>query len=288
LRANVQEGNTKRAHEILTKMLDKKEEGDLEGTSAILGELVGQLRSQVEELREKGPSAKKELDRTVSKFSAFLNELAKQPVDRLGPDLVRFLAFSYAGLQKHEEAAEFLSRIPEPQADGDKKTPDPDKVNFYRGIQLMYVKELRLAKKFDKARDELKKILRTDWGQRGFDAKKELNWLWEDEGNFNAAAKGWNDMMTNIRPLIEKNAKFKDLYYECYYHVVYSLYKNALAIKDKTRQRENIRKAANWYIKLKQSKPDMGGENLKRLYDDLLQNEAPFKKECLALEKAPN
>jgi hypothetical protein len=285
LRANVQEGNTERAHEILTKMLEKKEDGDLEGTSAILAELVDQLRSQVDQLRDKGPSAQKELNQTIAKFSAFLGELAKQSPDKLGPDLIRFLAFGYAGLQKHEQAAEFLSRIPEPKPTGDKKELDPDKVNFYRGIQVMYVKELRLARRFDKARDELKKILRTDWGQRGFDAKKELNFLWEDEGNFNAAAKGWNDMMTNIRPLIEKNAKFKDLYYECYYHVVYSLYKNALDIKDKTRQRENIRKAANWYVKLKQSKPDMGGEGLKKLYDDLLQSQELFKRECLALEK---
>jgi hypothetical protein len=287
LRAHIHEGNTKKAKEILGQILAKQEEGDLEGTSAILNELVVQLRSQVEELREKGPSGQKQLDETVSKFSAFLNDLGKQP-DQLGAELVRFLALSYASLHKHEEAAEFLGRIPEPKPASGKESVDPEQLANYRGIQMMHVKELRLAKKFDKAREELKKLLVTDWGKRGFEAKKELHFLWEDEASFGAAAKGWNDMMTNIRPLMEKQAKYKDLYYECYYHVVFCLYKNALTIKDKTRQRENIRKAANWYVKLKQNKPDMGGDELKKLYDDLLQSEELLKRECELLEKGSN
>jgi hypothetical protein len=287
MRANVQEGNTKKAQELLELLLKQTAESDLESTSAILGELVLQLRSQVEDLRKRLPETQKELDQTVSKFSVFLDEIAKQPSESLTPDLTRFLAFSYASLQKHREAADLLGRIPAPKPDAGKDKVDLDKETYYQSIQIMHARELRLAKEHDRAKNKLKDILNTEWGKRNLDAKKELHCLWEDEGNYAAAAKGWNDMMNNVlRPLMEKNAKFKDMYYECYYHVVLCLYKNAMKLKDKKLQQENITKAANWYVKLKGNKEaNMGGEGLRKLYDELLDSEPTFKKECERLEK---
>jgi len=123
----------------------------------------------------------------------------------------------------------------------------------------------------------LKDLLGSDWGSKSLDVKKELNSLWEDEEKFAAAGRAWNEMMSSLRPLIDKNPKYKDLYFECYYHLVFCIYKNALGAKDKAKKEEGINRAANLIVTLQQSKSDMGGEGLKKQYDELLEKEAILK-----------
>jgi hypothetical protein len=280
LRVNVRQGQTKRAQEILELLLNRKAQGELEGTAAVLGDLVLQLRGQIEELRQQGKAATEELAKTVASLTAFLDEVSKQPEEKLTPELVRFLAFSYGGLQKHQEAAALLERIRIPKTDAQDKNGDQEKLAQYRGMQIMLVRELRLSKQYDQARDKLKALLGSSWGSKNLDVKKELNSLWEDEEKFAAAGKAWNDMMSSLRPLIDKNPKYKDLYFECYYHLVFCIYKNALLIQDKTKKEEGIQRAANLIVTLQQSKPDMGGEGLKKQYDDLLEKETVLKSVC--------
>jgi len=277
LRVNVRDGKTKRAQEILELLLNRKMEGELEGTAAVLGDLVLQLRGQIEELRQQGPKAKEELNKTIANLTTFLNEVAKQPEEKLSPELARFLAFSYAGLNKHKDAATLLERIASPKSDAGDAKPDADKLAQYRAMQIMLVRELRLSKQYDKARNKLKDLLGSDWGSKSLDVKKELNSLWEDEEKFAAAGRAWNEMMSSLRPLIDKNPKYKDLYFECYYHLVFCIYKNALGAKDKAKKEEGINRAANLIVTLQQSKSDMGGEGLKKQYDELLEKEAILK-----------
>jgi hypothetical protein len=277
LRANVRVGKTKQAKEVLDLLLAKSSD-NLQGTAAILGALIQQLQEQIKELRDKGEPAQAELEKTIASFTTFLDELAKQP-DKLNQDLIRFLAFGYASLEKHEEAAGLLAKIPEP--DG----KDEQKVAFYHGVRLMYVRELRMGKQFDKAWEEMKKILNS-WGKTSLDAKKEQNHLLEDQEKYAAAARSWNELMSNIRPQLTRNAKLEEQYFDCYYHLVYCLYKNAYKMTDENKKKENIRRAASLLVKLKKSKPDMGGRDLKKKYDNLLENEKSLKEQCEELENA--
>ncbi len=285
LRASVLDGDTKHAHEILTSLMEQKSDSALEGTSAILGDLVQQLRGQLDELRQKGKEGEKDLDKTVKSFTAFLDEMAKLPADKVNSDLLVFLARGYASLDKHKEAAELLNRITPPKPAAGQNQVEPEKLATYHYLQLMQVREHRLAKQYDQAREKLKGLLTSSWGSKKPEVKAELNSLWEDEGKYAAAGKGWNDLMTTLRPSIDKYPRYKDLYFECYYHLVYCVYHNAQGMADKNRKTENVRRAANLIVNLKRNKPDMGGEQLKKQYDELLGKEAPLKKAFDTLEK---
>jgi hypothetical protein len=286
LRASVLDGDTKHAHEILTSLMEQKSESALEGTSAILGDLVQQLRGQLDELRQKGKEGEKDLEKTVKSFTAFLDEMAKLPADKVTSDLLAFLARGYASLDKHKEAAELLNRITPPKPAAEQTQVEPEKVASYHYLQLMQIREYRLAKQYDQAREKLKGLLTSPWGKNKPEVKAELNSLWEDEGKYAAAGKGWNDLMTTLRPSIDKYPRYKDLYFECYYHLVYCMYHNAQGMADKNKKAENVRRAANLIVNLKRNKPDMGGDLLKKQYDELLGKEAPLKKAFDSLEKS--
>jgi hypothetical protein len=279
LRANVREGDSKRAKAILGLLLQKTG-SDLENSASVLAELVQQLRSQVEELRKQGPAAQAELEKTIASFAAFLDELAKQPPEALTPDLVRFLAFAYAGLDRHRQAADLLARISPAPMPG-----DGDKEATYHGLRLLYARELRLAKDFATAGEVLKDIQATDWGKKNADAKKERIYLLEDEGKFAAAARAWTELMNTVLPAVDKNARLKDLYFEAYYHLTWCRYQAALLVREEGKRREGIRRAAGLIVRLESSRPDMGGEGLKKRYDALLKKEAPLREQYDDLKK---
>lgn len=280
LRANVQVGNKKEAREILEIL--QKTAGTLEGgASAILVDLVQQLRKQIEELKQRGEGAKAELEKTVASYSGFLDELANQPAKNLTPEIIRFLAFSYSGLEKHKEAASLLVKIPKPDPS---KDPDPakkaeeDKKNeqFYHSVRLLFVRELRLGKDFAKAEETLNEIMGTEGGRKSIDAKKEKNFLLQDQEKWALAFKGWDELMKTLKPLIN-DARFKETYYECYYYLTFSYYKYATKLESDDKKKTAIKKAAGFITKLESSKPDMGGEMLKNRYMELLKQEAALK-----------
>jgi hypothetical protein len=219
----------------------------------------------------------------VHNFSKFLNAMALESVSERSPEANRFLAVSYSILEQHSQAADFLAKIPPPRPDGGKM--DPERESAYQNLQLMHVRELRLARRFDEAQTKLRDVLRADWGKKNVDVQKELINLWEDRGDYAAAARGWNELMTTVRPLMDQNARFKDLYYECYYHVVFCLCKSADKAADDKKKNDDIYKAANWYVKLKKIKDDMGGSSLMSRYAALQESTPAFKKACEELLK---
>lgn len=278
LRANVREGDTKRAREVLD-LLQQSASGLQGGATEILVELVQQLRGQVEELRKKGKSAEAELDKTVSTFSAFLDELAKQPAQGQSPELIRFLAYSYAGLDKHDQAVALLEKIakPAPSTNPDKEVQareNQEKDQFYHSVRLLLARELRLAGQFDRATQVLKEILASDLGKHSLDATKEKILILEDQKNYVAAAKEWNSLMNALRDKLN-DPKMKEQYFECYYHFTRCYYLNGTRMKDETKKQNSIKRAASFIINLENKLPDMGG--FKRSYDELLEKEAPLK-----------
>jgi hypothetical protein len=280
LRARVREGDSTGAQQVLSLLLTRSA-NDLEGTAAIFTELVQQLKTQVDELRRKGPDAQGELDKTVASFTAFLDELAKQPPDKLKPDVIRFLALGYSGLGKHEQAAELLARIPaSPAGDADQQT-------FSHAVRLMYARELRQAHKFDQAGRAIQEILQTDWGKRNLEARKEQIILRQDQGQWAPAARDWGALMVTLKPQIDKSAKLREQYFECYYYFTYCLYQNALRLADPAKKKASILRAANLIVNLEKAQPNMGGDVLKARYDELLQKEDALRQRYEELKKAP-
>jgi len=290
LRANVQQGNKGQAREILDLLQKKGAAGALEGgATAILVDLVQQLKGQVEDLRKRGKPAEAELHKTVRNFSEFLDELAKQPPESMTPEVVRFLAFSYASLDQHAKAAALLKGIPRPEpsraADKDKAArDDQEKQAVYHSVRLLYCRELRLSKQFAAADTVLKEILKTNLGRRSLDARKERILLMEDRGQYFQAAREWSTLMKDLRQRLGDN-KLKEQYFEAYYHLVYSYYKHASGMKDEAKQAAGIKKAAGFITALEGRLPDMGGGGLKKQYDELLAKERPLKAAYEALKK---
>jgi hypothetical protein len=279
MRANVQDNKIDRAKDLLELLQKSAPENSMD----LLRDLVRQLSVQIQELRANGESAKEQLDNTVASFSVFLDELAKQKGPR--PELLLFLAESYASLDKHSRAAELLARIPEPQSEGG-KAPDPKKVQLYRAARILRVRELRHAREFTKAKADLDEILGTPekprWGQSFLDVRKERVFLLEDQNKFtgkDGAVAEWTQMVKQLRPRIE-DARVKEQYFECYFHLTHSIYKYALTFADPARRQKEIQKAANFVVQLKVTQADMGGEASKKRFEELLQKEPPLRKAC--------
>lgn len=283
LRAQVQQGNLERGRDILELLQKSAPENALE----IQVQLVQQLRSQVQELRQQGQAGRERLEKTTANFAAFLDELGKQQDKLTRPETVLFLAQSYSNLDKHDRAIALLERLAEPVADA-----APKNVQLYRAARLLYVRELRLDRRFDQARAVLKGILgtreRPGWGQQQLEAQKERIFLLQDQEAYSGqsgAIAAWNELMTQMQPRVGQDNKLKEQYFECYYQLTYCVFKNALKMSDPKRKREALHRAANLLVQLEISQPDRGGEVPSRLFEDLLQNEPLFKEKYLELKK---
>jgi hypothetical protein len=284
MRASVQDNKTDRARDLLELLQKTAPENSMD----ILRDLVRQLGVQIQELRAQGESAKEQLDKTVASFSVFLDELARQKDPR--PELVLFLAESYASLDQHARAAELLAHVAEPRPEGD-KPPDPKKVQLYRAARILRVRELRHARDFSRAKAELDELLGTpdkpNWGQAFLDVRKERVFLLEDQNKFtgrDGAVSEWTRMVQQMRPRIN-DAKIKEQYFECYYHLTHSIYKYAQTLSDQARKQATIQTAANYIVQLQKTQADMGGEASKKRFEELLQKEAPLRAACEELKK---
>ncbi len=283
VRAHVQQGNLSRGREVL-ELLQRSAP---ENAHEILVQLIQQLRAQMQELRQQGQAGKARLDKTIANFSAFLDELGKQHDKIPKPEMILFLAQSYSQLERHGRALELLERIAEPAA-----AATPQEVQLYRAARLLSVRELRLERKFDKAKEVLQSILgtpqRPGWGQQSLEAQKERILLLQDQEFYSGRAGaifGWNELMAQLRPKIGQDNKYKEQYFECYYHLTYCVFKNALKMSDAKKQREALHLAANFIVQLEISQPDRGGELSRKLFEELLQQEPLLKAKYDELKK---
>jgi hypothetical protein len=289
LRAKVQEGDTKQAQEVfdLLKSSSDSFEG---GANGVFLEIVQQLKTQIGELEKdaaKDQAKKKDLEKLVAGFTTFLDQMAAQPA-ALPEDLVGFVANSYSGMRKHAKAAVFLAKYPSPvpsRAPPNEKPEDKEKreqedkrkEGYYRHVRLLYVRELRLDKQFDKAGAEMKVIL-NDWGKNNLDAWKEQIFILEDQGKFAAAGNLCNKVMREkLRPYLNKDNRLTDQYYECYYHLVYCHYHLGMKQTDAEKKRENIERAAKLILELERKKVNLS-DYVKKMFDDLLSKERVLKK----------
>lgn len=274
LRSSVFDDQMSRAKEILKLLQDSA--GDFENQNAILVDLVQQLKSQIDELTKKGQKA--ELDKTVSKFSKFLDELAKQPLKDMKPENVRFLAYSYSGLGKHKEAAAMLAKISEPP-----KEAKEEERKFYNIVRVMYAREARLGGDHPTASKVIQEVMNTDFGKRSLDAKKEEIFLLEDKKKYGAAANAWNRMLGDLKKIRESNPQAGEMYNDCLYRYISCMYKFAMGTDNDAKKRDYIKRAAQLIVNLRSADEKMGG--MKERYDELLQKEPLLKAQVDELVK---
>lgn len=271
LRATVQDNHVDEGKQVLDFLQRTFPENALE----ILVQLVQQLRSHLQALRQQGPSAEAQRKTLVTNFAAFLDELAKRQHDNAKPETTLFLAQSYSSLDKHERAAALLRTMKEDAPPG-----------LYHLARILLVRELRLSKDFVKAEATLKEVLATDWGKQNLEAKKESILLLEDQEKYQlsrsqGAIPEWNQLMLSLRPKLQDN-RIKEQYFDCYYHLTYCIFKNALKKTDPKARQKDIHVAATFIARLMEQ-PDTGVEPCKKHFEELLEKEPLLKNEYDAL-----
>jgi hypothetical protein len=284
LRADVQDAKMARAKDML-EFLQKTFPDD---ALKILIQFVQQLNSQVQQLRDRGEPAKKDLERTVANFSAFLGELSKQQEKNPKPELLLFLVSSYSSLGEHKTAAKLAEQIPEPKLVAGKETTDPKVVQSYHLSRILQVRELRLAKDFAAAESTLKWILATPWGQNNLEVRKERVLLLEDQEKFagtDGAVLGWNNLMQTLKPRLGDN-KVKEQYFDCYYHLTWCLYQHALKAVNVQQKAKGIRSAAAMIERL-EAQADAASDPARKKLTELLKKE-PLLKQAYDKLKRPS
>jgi hypothetical protein len=264
LRANVQLGRLDRVESILKALQSLTADGDdASGTGKILQTLVVVIKQQIDELDKKGDQENRE--KAVTGFTRILDKVAEQP-DKLETQPRLLLAQCYANMGRHRKAADLLEKAA---------------TATEKGAQLLYARELRLAKDLEKARQVVNGILGTaatpGWGARNVAALLEDVSLIEDEGNYDKAALKANDIVRRLLPSVTRDNALKEKYFEAYYHVVYSFVKYGQGQADSTLREKSLRRAAIQAVELEKKWPDFGGDVSAKRFNDLMSKEADFK-----------
>jgi hypothetical protein len=275
LRASVQDNQADQGKQILDLMQKVFPETSTEN----LVQLVQQLQIHVQNLRRQGPSAAERLRKTVASFSGFLDELGKQPERNSKPEITLVLGQSYSSLDQHERAAALFNGI---QADAPPA--------LYHLARVLYARELRLGKDFARAAAVLQEILDSDWGMHHLEAKKESILLLEDQEEYQlsrtqGAIPQWNQLMLSLRPKLQDN-RTKEQYFDCYYHLTYCIFKNALKKSDQRSRQKEIHVAATFIARLEEQH-DAATEVCKQRFEELLAKEALLKAEYEAIKRKP-
>ena len=147
----------------------------------------------------------------------------------------------------------------------------------------------RLDKQYTNAETALQEILSKPWGKASLEVKKEGILLLEDQEKYTGKAGAifaWNALMGQMKRRLEDN-KIKEQYFDCYYHMVYCMYKNALKMKE-PKSDDSIAKAATYIVSLEtrlKNQPDPAAESCKNRFEELIQAEPALKKKYDALKK---
>jgi hypothetical protein len=279
LRSDIQAQKLDDAQKVLDVLQKLSEEGGLGGGGIeTLKQLAQLLKGQVEEIRRKQPD---QLPNTVTAFSKFLDTLTKQQEKggALPPDALLILQDCYSSLGNHKRAADMLKAYPEPKDNAPQKERETWQV-----IQVMHLRQIRQDGQTDEAKKELEKLLATPWGPKNLELQKEKVFLLMEPKKYMTAAKGWDQL---VKLLVSKITQpgMKDEYFECYYWLVVCLYKHAQE-QEGPKQAAGIKQAASFITTLEAKWPDLGGEESKARFMDLLDKEPPLKEQYEQLKKA--
>ena len=296
LRANVQQGNTAKAKQILG-YLDRLT-GDEAGVGAaesanVLRSLIGDLQAQVKDLKKANDPAK--LKGTVKNFSAFIDELASKKEKGLDLKDTMFLATCYSSLEEYSKAANLYSRIPPPGAlDKDKLKEEEEKeIATYWFLQVQYARALRLSAKgkedLARAKKVLDALVQHKNGRLQVYAEVEQIHILQDAALYGLAMKGWSKIMTNptLKSKLADDPNLKELYFNAYYENAWCLYKYSQSDKviAAGQEKKYLRPAANYILKLERARDQEGWRIVGHKCRELLGSEKKLRDEYDDLKK---
>jgi hypothetical protein len=264
LRVSIQDGNTARALEIYeaAKKFATPETGG--NSKVILLQIAGMVKDQAREARKK-----KDND-ALKKYTEFLDKLRdgeKEPT----PEFRRVMAEGYAALERHDAAVEQARLVPEPKGD---EVKDEKKVSNYHFCRILIVRELRLADKKDASKVELDALQKTAWGKDHPEVTKESIHLLSPAKAYNS----WSKLVNQLQGKIQQPG-VKDQFFECYFYMVESMVNFAKEQKDDKKKDEYMKRAAGLITKLEKPWPELGGDESKARFTDLLDRESALKDE---------
>ncbi len=271
LRINIQEGNTGRALKIYeaAKQFAKADAGEKGGTKVILIQIAMMVKDQAREARKK-----KDND-ALGKYGDFLKALKDGEKDPK-PEFLRVMAEAYAALgtpAAHDTAVELARQVPEPKEDDAK---DMNKTSNYHFCRILIVRQLREGGKEKEAAAELDELLKTAWGKEHPEVTKETIHLMSPGKAYTA----WSKLVTQLGQRLQQGgAREKEQYFECYYYMTESMFRYAKALKDDKKKEDYTRRAAGLITKLEGAWPDLGGDESKARFTELLDRESALKEQ---------
>lgn len=195
--SSVQDKKIDRASELLDVL--EKSGGSLDANIAVLRQLVSAVRNQIEGLKaEKNEDGAKEL---ATSFTEFLDKVGSNQA-KLSNAMLGFLAQGYAGVEKHDKAAELFQQAIDKVAMA--PMGDPKVVQQLQYLQAKSYRQAAGKENFDKANNLMKGIVgnpltdkaptppaKRPWGYSSIEIRKEYCMLLEDQKLFNSAVQNW-------------------------------------------------------------------------------------------------
>jgi hypothetical protein len=281
MRSDIQTGKLDEAQKVLDVLMALSEKNDFgSGANGVLMQVAQLIKEQLHEIEKKAPD---KLPKTKESFSKFLDKLTERQEKKkaLGGDVLLILANCYGALDNHKRAGDMLKAYPTPKDDSPQKEKD-----VWQVIQVMYLRELRQDKQKDEAKKKLDELIKTPWGPKNLELQKEKIFLQMEDESWMPAARGWDALVKALVAKINMPG-MKDQYLECYYWLVYCLYKNSQKIEDPKKHAAALKQAANFITSLEGKFPDFGSDASRVRFQDLLDKEPPLKEAYEQLKGKP-
>src|SRR5262249_736428 len=283
LRGNIRSQQLGQAKAVLDvwKKIDKNPEA----INNILKQTIVDFHKQIEELRKQ--KDKDKLNKTIDGFDAFLDQVARDAKDRK-TDFTLVLAQGFLGIHKYAKTIKLLEQVPAPDPKGNAKDHEE---SLRRVLPVLLTRAYRLEgkqksdpKSLKKAETLLDGIMdplpagpkgksEPNWGRRDLNALLEEIYLYIDLKYYGAAVNRANAVLKVLLPKIKESGQVKDRYFETYYLFVYAWYKYGQSQTDPTKHAEHVKLAAEYLNKLSTSYPNLGGDEAKKRFDDLLNSD---------------
>jgi hypothetical protein len=280
MKASIQQGKLDRTRLAVQAFQVLNEQGG--DVPPILRQLVGLIRSQIDDLGKKGNQ--EALGKAITGFSAILDDLTKKQ-EKTNAEFQLLVAACYQSMTLFDKAVEELNKITAPPEGTDEKARE---VSLYRAAQVQITTAQRLAKKFDEANASMKAIMgdkdKPGWGRKNLGALKEQTLLYMDQNDFASAYNVAAQVSGALLKQSERDPRAKMEYLDAYYNMCYSLVRLAVGQAKADQKKIGLDNAAQSILGLEKRYSDFGGSTYEQKFKDLIASDPDLKATYEALK----
>jgi hypothetical protein len=278
LKSDLLSGQLPQAREALKAMKSLADDSAGDKTADTLKMLAVLSKQLLDDIRSKDPSS---VNKTTAGLQDLLGDAIKDKKD-LNSEALLALSQVYSALDQYGKASDELAKIKAPKDDA----PDVEK-GIYRAARILYVRQLRMLRELDKAEAAMVEIMgkpgdkTPGWGRRSVEARKEYIQVLEARDKWMAAAAEANSLVAALAKDYESDPRKKEDYFECNYHVVLGLLRDAQRNhkKGEAKYDKDIKDAARFIHNLEVRVKGFGPESSERRFKELLASEPELKTE---------